>query len=230
MKVVNIMPLELLEVVRTKMISALDWSLQRWNEEGKATGEEVGEVERHFDSDLIIERETRTKRSNDTFEEEEEEEEDKDEEEDEEVEEEDNIIVDLGESEDDGEEEEVEVSEVVEDEVETEAYNEVVEAAMAEAFSLKISKLVMSPEHMFLVALSPMAISPKQVPHGCSPMRVVEMEVEGEEEDVGQHDASKLQEVDLPRPEQGVQFPVASFSSGIPSTPGRGFMQFETSR
>ncbi len=226
MKVVNIVPLELLDVARTKMQSAFDWSLQRWNEEGVVPGDEVREAERLFDSDI----ETRTKRSNDPFEgeEEEEDEEDDEEEEDDEVEEEENILADLGESEDDEEEEEVEVSDTDEDEVETEAYNEVVQAIMAdameeaetEAINLKVSKLVMSPEHVFPVALSPLAKSPEEVPHGD-----VEMEVEG-----GQHDASKLQAVDLPRPEQGVQLPVASFSSGIPSTPGRGFMQLESSR
>ena len=68
MKVVNIVPVGMVEVAKTRMISALDWSLQRWNEEGKVTEEEEG----RNDVSAIIERTGRRKRVLDAVEEEEE--------------------------------------------------------------------------------------------------------------------------------------------------------------
>ena len=59
-----------------------------------------------------------------------------------------------------------------------------------------------------------------EVPHGCSPVGGVEGERLGEA--VGQ-------EVVHREPEHGVNIAVGSFSSGIPSTPGRGFVQVDTS-
>ena len=94
LKVVNIVPLEMINVARAKMISAFDWSLQRWIKEGNVLAQELEEDEIRIDDDSIIEREIKRKRANVTSKEEEEEEEEAEEEE---VEEEDNVIVDLGE-------------------------------------------------------------------------------------------------------------------------------------
>ena len=65
---------------------------------------------------------------------------------------------------------------------------------------------------------------PEQVPHGCSPVRVVE--VEGE----GKNKVSNLEEVVRPQPNHSLHLLMGYFSSGIPSTPGRGILQFDTSR
>jgi len=45
MKVVNIVPVKMLENAKTKMIAAVDWSLQRWYEEGKVVAEDMEEEE-----------------------------------------------------------------------------------------------------------------------------------------------------------------------------------------
>ena len=63
MKVVNIVPVGMLEMARIRMVSAADWSLRRWNEEGS-----VEEEEGRDDVDSIIQRETRSKCPNDTYE------------------------------------------------------------------------------------------------------------------------------------------------------------------
>lgn len=57
-------------------------------------------------------------------------------------------------------------------------------------------------------------------------MGVVEREREGE----GHVEASNVEEVVRQQPEHRVQLHVGSFSSRIPSTPGRGFVEFDTSR
>ena len=72
MKVVNIVPVEMVEVVKTKMISALDWSLQRWNEEGKVVAHDTEEGEGCIDAEAIIERALHRKHAHDRIEEEEE--------------------------------------------------------------------------------------------------------------------------------------------------------------
>ena len=97
------------------------------------------------------------------------------------------------------------------------ALAEAMAEAEEEAFNFKASAMAEA---------SAEAMSPDQVPHGCSP--VGEGEGEGEEE--RQEDASNLEEVGRPQAEHSVHHPVGSFSSGIPSTPGRGFVQFDTSR
>ena len=45
MKVVNVVPIEMFDLARAKMVSALDWSLQRWIEEGNVKSEEFEEEE-----------------------------------------------------------------------------------------------------------------------------------------------------------------------------------------
>ena len=75
MKVVNIVPEEMLKNAKTKMIAAIDWSLQRWYEEGKVHDQDMEEEEGHNEVDSNIERK-RSKRANDTYEEEDEDKED----------------------------------------------------------------------------------------------------------------------------------------------------------
>ena len=70
MKVVNIVPVEMLENAKTKMIAAVDWSLQRWYEEGKMSAQDMKEEEGHIEVDSDIECEGISKRANDTYEEE----------------------------------------------------------------------------------------------------------------------------------------------------------------
>ena len=227
MKVVNVVPIEKLDLARAKMVSALDWSLQRWIEEGNVNSEEFEEEEIRTDDYTLVQREVRRKRATVASDEEEEEESD---EEDDEVEEEANVVVQLGESESEKgeaeqeeedtteEEEEEELDEEVLDEVIVAVMADAIEEAETEALNLKASAMALSFEDM--------AMSPEQVAHGCSPVGVVEAEREGEgiveprnvEEDVqGEH-------------QHRVQHPVGSFSSGIPSTPGRGFVEIDTSR
>jgi hypothetical protein len=67
-----------------------------------------------------------------------------------------------------------------------------------------------------------------RLPQGCSPVRVVEGEGEGEGE--GEDEVSKLEEVVRPQPDHNLHLPVGFFLSGILSTPGQGFLQFDTSR
>ena len=56
MKVLNIVLVEMLEVAKTKMIAAVDWSLERWNEEGKVAAQDMEGEEGRIDVDSIIER------------------------------------------------------------------------------------------------------------------------------------------------------------------------------
>ena len=62
MKVLNIVPVEMLEVAKTKMIAAVDWSLERWNEEGKVAAQDLEGEEGRIDVDSIIEGEIGRKR------------------------------------------------------------------------------------------------------------------------------------------------------------------------
>ena len=66
MKVVNIVPVEMLENAKTKMNAAVDWSLQRWYQEGKVASQDMEEEEGHIEMDSNIERERISKRANDT--------------------------------------------------------------------------------------------------------------------------------------------------------------------
>ena len=52
------------------------------------------------------------------------------------------------------------------------------------------------------------------------------MEGEGEGED----EVTNLEGVVCSQPDYSLHLPVGFFSSGIPSTPGRGFLQFDTSK
>ena len=115
MKVVNIVPVEMVEVAKTKMISALDWSLQRWNEERKVNAHDTEEGEGRIDAKVIIECTLRRKRAHDRIEEEEE-----------------NPVVDLGESEEE-EEEDIDDDEDDDDEAMDAAMNEAMAELMAEA-------------------------------------------------------------------------------------------------
>ena len=110
-----------------------------------------------------------------------------------------------------------EEEEDVPDDVLEEALKEVVADAMAEALSDAEEEAI-----NYKISRS-RALSPIESPHPPSPVGVVEMEVEGQQENVGDPEASNVKEVGRP-------LPVGSFSSGIPSTPGRGFLQLDTSR
>lgn len=191
MKVVNIVPAEMVDVAKSKMICALDWNLQRWNEEGNVVDDDEIDVE------AIIERAVRRKSARDQIEQEEEEVE-----EDEVSEEEEDPVVDLGESEEE-EEEDIDEEDDDDEEAMEEAMNIALEQAMEEAeeeaFNFK-TKMTMAED---------MSPSP-------SPQR--------EERDEGQEPVVGAE------PEQSSRIPVGSFSSGIPSTPGRGFVHLDTSR
>ena len=71
-----------------------------------------------------------------------------------------------------------------------------------------------------------MTMSPEHVAHGCSPVGIVEAKREGE----GHVEAPNVEKVVRQQSGHMVQLPMGSFSSGIPSTPGRGFVEFDTSR
>jgi hypothetical protein len=217
MKVVNIVPAGMLEAAKTKMISALDWSIQRWNEEGKFA--DLDAEERNIDVASIIERTIRRRHANEEEEEEEAEEED---DEDDDAEEEDNALVDLGES---------EVEEDIEDESEEDDEDETMQEAMEEEMDNRMRELMAEAEEeafnyktsmAMAKDMSPEAMSPGEAPHGCSPVRGGEGERVVEEE-------CQVEEDVCAQPEQSAHHPVGSFSSGIPSTPGRGFVTFETS-
>ena len=152
MKVVNIVPVEMVEVAKTKMISALDWSLQRWNEERKVNAHDTEEGEGRIDAKVIIECTLRRKRAHDRIEEEEE-----------------NPVVDLGESEEE-EEEDIDDDEDDDDEAMDAAMNEAMAELMAEAEeeALNFKTSMRMAEDM---SPSP---SPKRSVHGCSPVGVEE--------------------------------------------------------
>ena len=237
MKVVNIVPVEMVEVAKTRMISALDWSLQRWNEEGKG-------AERTIDVETIIERAVLRRRANEPNDDDEEEEE-----EEEEAVEDDNRVTDLGEASEDvnrvtnlgaaaeddnpvtnlGESEEEsadnEDEKSMDEDTMVEAMNNVLvglmEDAEEEAINLKTS-MVMAED----IATSP---SPQRSAHGCSPVDVVEREGEGEGEVEMQEGAAVLEELVFPQGDGNSSRAVGSFSSGIPPTPGRGYAPFDTS-
>ena len=202
MKVVNIVPAGMLEAAKTKMISALDWSIQRWNEEGKFA--DLHAEERNIDVASIIERAIRRNRAN---EEEEEEEEEDDVNED--AEEEDNAIVDLGES---------EVEKDIEDESDEDDEDETMQEAMDEEIDNRMRELMAEAEEEAFNYKTSMP------PHGCSAVGGGEGEKERVVEEEGQ-----VEEVDCAQPEQSAHHPVGTLSSGIPSTPGRGFVPFEAS-
>ena len=213
MKVVNIVPVGMVEVAKTRMISALDWSLQRWNEEGKVTEEEEG----RNDVSAIIERTGRRKRVLDAVEEEEEEEDENDDEEDDEIADvEENPVHDLGESEEEEEEEEEELIE----EVSEEDPEVIVQAMDGVLFGL-----MEDAEEEAINYKTSMAMA-KDLSPSPSPQR----SVEGGERDEGHVEPSNVEDVVCAQPEHSSRLPVGSFSSGIPSTPGRGFVQFDTSR
>ena len=95
MKVVHIVPTEMRDVANTKMSCAYDWTLQRWNEEGKNSSQDLEEDERFREVDPISHRDRRSQRTYDD----EEQEEEVDDVDEEEVEPDENILVNLGESE-----------------------------------------------------------------------------------------------------------------------------------
>jgi hypothetical protein len=73
-----------------------------------------------------------------------------------------------------------------------------------------------------------------RLPQGCSPVRVGGgVGVGGGAgggHGAGEDEVSKLEEVVRPQPDHNLHLPVGFFLSGILSTPGQGFLQFDTSR
>jgi hypothetical protein len=80
MKVVNIVPVGIAENAKTKMFAALDWSIQRWYEEGQELDDNIeeGDGDNKMESDI-------DRPENDTYEEEEEDDEDDEQDEEEDV-------------------------------------------------------------------------------------------------------------------------------------------------
>lgn len=166
MKVVNIVPEALLDLATTKTFCAIDWSLQRWNEEGKKVSHDMVEEEGLMDIEDIAHRDMRSKRVNDSYDEEDEEEDDEEVYE-EYVEEEDNVIVDLreseeaeeveeeGEKDDESDDEDQNIDEDVIAEVMDEVMAEVIAEAETTVLNLKASQLILSP-----TAMSPEIMSP----------------------------------------------------------------------
>ena len=116
---------------------------------------------------------------------------------------------------------EEDVDDDVLDEIMDDVVADVIAEAETEALNYKARKLFLSPEDM-----SPENVSPQQqVAQGCSPLVFVEREVEGEVAT-----PTNIEVVERSHGEQESHMAVGSFSSGIPSTPGRGFRLVETSR
>ena len=210
---VNIVPVEMLEKAKTKMIAAVDWSLQRWNEEGKVAAQDIEGEEGHIDVDSIIEGEIGRKRANDTHEEEVEEEEEEEEEVEEKFE---NDPVDvLGESargrkEEADEEDEEEEEEVVMDDAGG-------GHGRGGGGGLQFQASAMARR---LGGHVPGAGSPRVFTRGgCG----------GGGEEEGKR-MLQLRGSCSSTADHNVHLPVGSFASEIPSIPGRGFVQFDTYR
>jgi hypothetical protein len=84
MKVVNIVPEDTAEHAKEQVFAAVDWSLQRWYEEGRELEDDVEEGDGNNDVEDDIARERGRRLANVTIQEEEEEEEDEDDDEDDE--------------------------------------------------------------------------------------------------------------------------------------------------
>jgi hypothetical protein len=76
MKVVDIVPMGIAENAKAKMFAALDWSIQRWYEEGRESDDNIeeGDGDNEVESDI-------DRPENDTYEEEEDDEDDEQDEE-----------------------------------------------------------------------------------------------------------------------------------------------------
>ena len=63
MKVINIVPEDIVESAKEKMFAAVDWSLQRWYEEGRESDDNTdeGDGDNEVESDVDHERRTNTR-------------------------------------------------------------------------------------------------------------------------------------------------------------------------
>ena len=192
MKVVNIVPLDVLDTARDKMLAAADWSMQRWSEEGKASDDDIEDDDVGHEVDSDIDREMRSKRVNDTYQVDSEEEEEDD--------------VNAG-----HEHEEVHDEEEEDDEAHTPPHEPLVELGASDDESEDDEDVV----------------------HGRSPVGSVQDKGDGSPS----HGRSPVGGGHGQRRGEGGQasgaslpLPVASFTSGIPPTPGRNFVPFEATR
>lgn len=195
MRVVNIVPEDVVDNAKAKMFAAADWSLQRWYEEGRESDSNNDEGEGDNDMDSDVERERANRAADNTYEEEEEEEED---------------VSDFAADE----------QERLEEEHEEEAYDHV-----HHPLDVPIHVLGDSDEERE---------EAEDVPHGRSPVG----HVEDLGEDTLSHGRSPVgsgkgpegEEVVHPEADRSPPVPVASFTSGVPPTPGRGFRHDDVPR
>ena len=200
MKVVNIVPEDVANTAKEKVFSAVDWSLQRWNEEGRESDDddEEGAGENDVEDDIVIQRGRRLA-SNTNEEEEEEDDEDDDEDEledeppmDDEEEEEDreddlhHPLQELGEFEEEG------------DEVDNDSHGR---TPVGDTQDLGEDNLY----------------------HGRTPVGDTEVLVQDTPVRVGGGNEEHP-------PTPSLVLPVASFTSGYPPTPGRGFRHVDVTR
>jgi len=198
MKVVNIVPVAIAENAKVKMFAALDWSIQRWYEEGRGSDDNIeeGDGDNEVESDI-------DRPENETYEEEEEDDDD-------DVWDEEDDVGDLEHDEEeppvqDDEEEREEEEEEEDDDFHTGAHDPVQELGEHgdEGDEIDI------------------------VPHGRSPVG----DIQDLGEDILSHGRSPVRgevghdgDVDSAiQPDRSLLLPVASFTSGYPPTPGRGF-------
>ena len=218
------------------MFAAVDWSLQRWYEEGRESDDNTDEGDGNNEVESDVDPERRTKCANAIYEEEEEEDED-----DEEEEEEEKDVGDFGPKDNEGSPQEEEEEEREDDDLQTPAHDPVQE----------------------LGEVGDDAEEVDNVPHGCSPVKTTQVleedmdshgrshvgDTQEEEKDIPSHgrspvgDTQELEEDILSHGQTPVRggdghegdkavvlqrepsflLLVASFTSGYPPTPGRGF-------
>jgi hypothetical protein len=198
MKVVNIVPEDTAEHAKEQVFAAIDWSLQRWYEEGRESEDDVEEGDGDNDNDVEddIARERGRRLANVTIQEEEEEEED---------------------DEDDDEDDEPPVEEYEEEEEEEEEEDENDIHSPAHDPMQELGEFDEEEEEVDEVSHGRAPVGDTQLlgedtlSHGRSPVRVGGGNEEGPTT-------------------TGLVLPVASFTSGYPPTPGRGFRHDDVAR
>jgi hypothetical protein len=241
MKVVNIVPMDLVDTAKDKMFVAIDWSLQRWNEEGRHSDDNIeeGDGDDELEEDIDREMEAGVPDEEDTYDEEEDEEED-DEDDDEE---------DLGELGLDDEEPRVHEHEEEdeEDDIHTPAPDPVQELGEYSGEEEEVDDEphgrtpVGAPHDVELDTLShgrapvgaPQDVEGDTRSHGRTPVGAAQ-DVEGDTlshartpvgaaQDMEGGDRHDGDEAGGVQSDRSLVRPVSPFTSGFPPTPGRGF-------